>query len=262
MKMLNVLDEMKMNSVIEINNVIKNYLENYSFSTLDIILSKREILSLEIDQLYLKIIKGHRGGYCFEQNKLFNYFLEEKGFVVIKQLARVIYGKEIDAPRTHRINIVEIEGRDYLLDVGFGTHTPNALIPIITEEVVCPNGCTYRVTQDDRGLFSLEVKRDEGFFAFYTFDMGVYTEADFNLSSYYSNTNPKSKHAHNLVMSINDGEYTKVILNKSYAIYSKGQKIEENSINSGAEFESILLDHFKVKITIDEGIYLAESFID
>lgn len=258
-KISEVLSELKDQSATSLNREIKNYLERNSFSTLDILLTKREILSLEVDDLYEKIIKNHRGGYCFEHNKLFHFALKSKGFSVVKQLARVIYGKDIDAPRTHRINIVTVEGEDYLVDVGFGAHTPNALIPMDGESIVCPNGGTYRVKENERGLFSLDVLREEGFFSFYTFDMGEYSESDFNLSSYFSNTHPKSKHAHNLVMSINQKGVTKAILNGSVTTFKGGEKLVEE-INSSTELQELIESDFHLKLTEKECNFLFENF--
>lgn len=258
MKTTNVLNELKELSVDSLNIEIKKYLEKYSFSTIDIILSRRNILSLELEDLYEKIVINKRGGYCFEHNKLFHYSLLEKKFEVNKQLARVIYGKDIDAPRTHRINIVTVEGNDYLADVGFGAHTPNALIPMNGEEVKCPNGSIYRIVENRNGLFILEVLREEGFFAFYNFDMGTYHESDFNLSSYFSNTHPKSKHANNLVMSINKTDKTLVILNNTFSIFTDKSRRDEQ-IDSSKELQSILQDNFYIEISNDEADYLFQK---
>jgi len=255
-----ILKNLRCHAVEELNIEIKSYLENYSFSTVDILLSKREVLSLEIEDLYKKIIINKRGGYCFEHNKLFHAALISEGFKVSKQLARVIYGKDIDAPKTHRMNIVEVEGEEYLADVGFGAHTPNALIPLSGKEIKCPNGSTYRVYENGHGLFSLEVLRSEGFFAFYTFDMGEYFESDFNLSSYFSNTHPKSKHAHNLVMSINRDSTTLAILNGSLLRFLNGEKSREDDITSSENLKNILYNDFRLDLTEEESKYLYQNY--
>jgi N-hydroxyarylamine O-acetyltransferase len=261
MEIKNLLINVDINNTDDLNTEIKSYLDNYSFSTLDILLSEREILSLEIEDLYKKIIIDRRGGYCFEHNKLFHYFLENRGFEVTKQLARVVYGKDIDAPRTHRINIVKIDGNEYLADVGFGAHTPNALIPMDGKEVKCPSEKIYRVKENEKGLFHLEVLREEGFFTFYTFDMGIYTEADFKLASYFSNTHPNSKHAYNLVLSINKNQETNVILNKTLTVFKGDSKIEEN-ISSSDLLKRYLKEIFMINISQQEADFLFKKFED
>jgi N-hydroxyarylamine O-acetyltransferase len=259
MKTKNILENIKDLSVKSLNQEVKNYLENYCFSTLDILLTRREILSLELDTLYDKIVVKKRGGYCFEHNKLFHYFLEDMGIKTKSKLARVVYGKDIDVPKTHRVIIINIEESDYLVDVGFGAHSPICLVPLNGDEVICANGSTYRVTVNNKKIFSFEKLRNDTFFKFYTFNMEEYTEQDFDQASYYSNTNPNSKHAFNLVLSINkENKVTKAILNTQLSTFMDGSKSEEK-IHSPEGLKEILEEEFNIQVSDSESKFLFDS---
>lgn len=237
-------------SLEELNRSIESYLENYCFSTLDIILSDREILSLELGDLYDKIIINKRGGYCFEHNKLFGYFLELAGIKTIKQLARVTYGRDIDAPRTHRVNINRIGGELYLADVGFGAHNPTCLVPLSGKEVRTHYSKRYRISCIN-GKYSLEMERDGIFVVLYSFDMAEYTEADFTQASYYSNTYPTSKHANSLVLSKIDGNKIYALSDMEFIQFDQGNKKSEK-ILSQKVFEKTLSSYFNINLTQDE----------
>src|SRR5687768_7725807 len=59
------------------------------FENLDIFLGQP--IRLDLDSLQTKIVKGGRGGYCFEQSLLFAAVLERLGFSVVQLAARVRY---------------------------------------------------------------------------------------------------------------------------------------------------------------------------
>ncbi|MDB5480290.1 MAG: N-hydroxyarylamine O-acetyltransferase [Caulobacteraceae bacterium] len=69
-----------------------------------------------------KLIRGGRGGYCFEQNILFLRALRSLGFDAEPLIARSLWGRAPGEthPRTHMAVRVGVEGRPWLADVGFG----------------------------------------------------------------------------------------------------------------------------------------------
>src|SRR5512134_3703777 len=69
------------------------------FENLDILLQRP--IRLDLASLQDKIVRGRRGGYCFEQNLLFASVLERLGFSVTRLAARVHYRNRPKVPRTH-----------------------------------------------------------------------------------------------------------------------------------------------------------------
>lgn len=88
--------------------------------------------SLGIADLFDKVVIRRRGGYCFELNALFAALLKALGFSVRPCMARVLI-RPIPYPLiSHRANIVEIDGKRYLADVGFGGPQPT-FAPLIED---------------------------------------------------------------------------------------------------------------------------------
>jgi N-hydroxyarylamine O-acetyltransferase len=107
-----------------LDELIDAHQHTVPFDNLDVY-EKQLTPSLGIADLFDKIVKRKRGGYCFELNGLFGALLKSLGFDTRPTMARVLL-RPIPHPLiTHRANIVTIDGRDYLADVGFGGPMPN-----------------------------------------------------------------------------------------------------------------------------------------
>jgi len=87
------------------------------FENLDIHLGRP--LSLEIEALADKIVRRHRGGFCYELNGLFAGALRELGFDVTLLSARVVHDGALTPEFDHAALLVRLEQR-WLADVGFG----------------------------------------------------------------------------------------------------------------------------------------------
>ena len=63
------------------------------------------------------------GGWCFQLNGLFHWLLAELGFKVVMTgtSSRTAEG-EWRSPKDHMALIARIEGKDYLVDVGYGRY--------------------------------------------------------------------------------------------------------------------------------------------
>src|SRR5262249_18171575 len=78
------------------------------FENLDVML-KRPI-RIDLESIESKLVRGRRGGYCFEQNLLFASVLRQIGFPVTLHSARVRLGAQRMLPRTHVCLAVDAEG--------------------------------------------------------------------------------------------------------------------------------------------------------
>jgi N-hydroxyarylamine O-acetyltransferase len=82
-------------------------------------------ISLDPASLFRKVIAGRRGGYCFELNTLFGWLLRQIGFDVEFRMGRVWLREPVTLPpRNHGTNVVLVEGRKVIADVGFGGRAP------------------------------------------------------------------------------------------------------------------------------------------
>jgi len=103
------------------------HLERIPFENIDVFLGRPG--TLELDTLQRKLVHEARGGYCFEQNGLFAAALRALGFSVHTLGARVRPpGATAPLPRTHMLLRVDLDGRGFAADVGFGGDGP--LLPV------------------------------------------------------------------------------------------------------------------------------------
>lgn len=112
------------------------------FENLDLHLGRP--IRLDRDALFGKIVDGQRGGFCYELNEAFTQCLLALGFDADRLAARVLLGGG-GHDRDHQCSLVRLDGRRWLVDVGFGDH---CLIPLnIDDEAPQSDGRgRYRVT--------------------------------------------------------------------------------------------------------------------
>lgn len=104
------------------------HLQTVPFESFDVALGRP--ISLDPKDLFDKIVRRRRGGYCFELNGLFGALLDALGFTRHAVPARVWYHGAREAPaETHTLNLVRLDGENYLVDVGFGGQTPRLPLP-------------------------------------------------------------------------------------------------------------------------------------
>ncbi len=104
------------------------------FENLDALTGRR--VSLEPADVERKLLAQRRGGWCFEQNLLLGNALRALGFPVVDLAARVVWGRAADAvaARTHRVLKVEAEGREWIVDAGFGGQTLTGVLDLASEQ--------------------------------------------------------------------------------------------------------------------------------
>jgi len=126
---------------------------------------------LELKNLEQKLLFERRGGYCFEQNLLFKAVLEDLGFAVKGLAARVNWNHplEEERPLSHMVLSVDVNGTDYLADVGFGAVTLTAPLRLRADSEQQTPHETFRLIDTAPG-WRLEVQIGEQWRPVYSFD--------------------------------------------------------------------------------------------
>lgn len=106
-----------------LNTLVRAQLTHVPFESLDI-WGAGMCPSLEIADLFRKIVINKRGGYCFELNTLFRALLNSLGFEAYQAIASLLDNNGIAAPPAHNVIICTLDGQKYLVDVGFGGPVP------------------------------------------------------------------------------------------------------------------------------------------
>lgn len=138
-------------------------------------------IRLELRNLEQKLLFEKRGGYCFEHNLLFKAMLEDLGFAVRGLAARVLWGRDAahaEQPESHMVLLVEVNGTDYLADVGFGGLTLTAPLRLRADAEQTTPHETFRLTGGEDG-WQLEARLGGAWQALYAFGLAEKTLDDY-----------------------------------------------------------------------------------
>jgi N-hydroxyarylamine O-acetyltransferase len=223
------------------------------FENLDVYAGWR--ISLEPDALFNKLVTRRRGGYCFEMNGLFALVLRELGFAVRQMFARTAFGGAFSA-KLHEVLAVELDGKTYLADVGYGNDGISAPL-LLGDEIQTQFGNTYRFTRDPvyghvlermvGGAFAPSMVGGE-FAPMYAVSPEACVPADFEVANHYTATHPDSffKTARFATKPTPTGRVT---LTETRLKIADGGAVTERDVD-GAEFETLLRELFGLA---DEG---------
>ena len=170
-------------------------------------------VSLDIDDLASKLVRGRRGGYCFEQNLLLKAALEALGHQVETVLARVRVGAQPGTlrPRSHLLLKVRAGGADWHADVGFGNGSLLEPLPWGAGEEHLQGGWRFRVVAEGR-LLVLQSVSGGGWADVYAFDPEPAPAVDLETSNWFTATHPHSPFVTGLIVSTQDAEGTRTTL--------------------------------------------------
>jgi N-hydroxyarylamine O-acetyltransferase len=168
------------------------------FENLDILLGRP--IRLDFESLWAKLVVGGRGGYCFEQNVLFAAVLEAIGFRVTRLAARVRMGAAQVRPRDHMLLAVDLDGQNWLADVGFGGFFLHP-IPLTPGAVTQQFGWNYRVIAEG-SVNVLQSLRPEGWLDLHSFTLEEQYPVDYEVSNYFTSTNPNSIFVNTLLVQL------------------------------------------------------------
>ncbi|TLD18549.1 hypothetical protein PspLS_10270 [Pyricularia sp. CBS 133598] len=115
--------------------------------------AKTPPLSLDLQDLFNKIVVEKRGGYCMEVNALLSAVMRGLRFDVLNVGGRI--KKADDSGRfsglSHMLNIVAIDGQRYQVDVGFGEGGPPMPVPLPSKDDAEPRHDFVRIPPSSMG---------------------------------------------------------------------------------------------------------------
>lgn len=232
-----------------LRELTSRHLANFSFSSVGPMLGDE--LPLDLESVYRRIVIDRRGGYCFEQNGLMQAVLAELGFTATLCLARVIHNQDTHPGLTHRITLVEIDGKQYVADVGFGATGPRFPVAMTGEEVL-EDFRVFRVAEGRPGEYHMQILKEGSYFSLYRFELHRYGQADCEIGHFYSHKHPAATFVNHLVVSrIMDGE-VRSLRNRDYrVITANGERV--HAVEDEAQLAQVLNSHFGISIDDTEA---------
>jgi N-hydroxyarylamine O-acetyltransferase len=210
------------------------------FENLDILLGRP--IRLDLESLQDKIVRGRRGGYCFEQNTLFQAVLERIGFDVTPLAARVRIGATGIRARTHMLLLVELSEGAFAADVGFGAGGPVRALRLEPgrEHWLGPMG--HRFRRED-GLWVLEGNTDGAWVDLYAFTLERQYPIDFEMANHFTSTHPRSGFVNSLTAQRLWPERRVILRNRELSV-REGRVTEATTIRDPAHLLDVLERHF------------------
>ena len=198
------------------------HLRTVPYENLDIV---RNIpLSMEIADIYKKVVERRRGGYCFELNGLFGWLLKGLGFKVVDCMARYLRDGKEDPKRRHRVLKVTCEDMDYLCDVGMGTSIPQRPIPLIygqiIEQIIGQKKEKYRLGKEPFYGNVLNEWKDGSWRRLYSFAEEERHNSDFSILSFYYENHPSSPFKVQDMVHMFTENGRKTLLGREFKIFS------------------------------------------
>ncbi|CDO11333.1 arylamine N-acetyltransferase [Mycolicibacterium cosmeticum] len=151
---------------------------------------------LSAGALTAKLVHRRRGGYCYENNGLLAYVLEDLGYGVDRLAGRVVWMRPPDAPLTgltHNVLAVTVpgEGDRFLVDVGFGGQTLSSPIRLVAGPVQQTRHEPYQLVEHPEGL-QLQTQIRGEWSPLYQFGLRPQPLIDLTIGSWYSSTYPSA----------------------------------------------------------------------
>lgn len=210
---------------------------------------------LDLPSLQDKMVRGRRGGYCFEHNHLFGAVLRALGYKVTGLAARVLWERSDDAitPRTHMLLSVPIAGRTYIGDVGFGGLTLTA--PLLLEpgvEQATPHE-TFRLMSANRG-FVLQARLDGDWRSLYWFDLQEHFDIDFEVLNHFVATYPGSPFPTQLYAARTFPDFRLGLRNDRLTTYRRDGTRARRTCTAVADLRDVLVNEFGLTLPDDDAL--------
>lgn len=229
------------------------------FENLDILLGRE--IRLDLPSLEAKLVAARRGGYCFEQNTLFQHVLEALGFSVTAYAARVVYRRPPGtvAPRTHMLLRVDLPEGPFLADVGFGGPNPTAPLALrvgIEQRTALE---PFRLL-DLSGELALEIRQQDEWQTLYRFTIEPQHPVDLAMANWFVATHPESRFVNQLIAARSTATSRMALVDLDYSVHGPGCQPVRRRLPDGEAVLGALEREFGLSLTDGERGALTARF--
>ena len=200
-------------------------------------------IRLDPESLWSKLVRGRRGGYCFEHNTLLETVLCRLGYIVAPLAARVRRGVTEVSPHTHKLLRVTWQGEEFLVDAGFGGEGPSQPLPWREGAWESSPGVVHRLVREGE-LWVLQCQHDGGeWLDLYATDSRARYPADYEMYNHFTSTHPSSIFVNSMLVGLHrPGGYSILLdglLRQRQAGHTTIQRMDNES-----EIRAVLENHF------------------
>ncbi|MDR2516278.1 MAG: arylamine N-acetyltransferase [Spirochaetaceae bacterium] len=232
-------------SVAHLSKIMLAHMMTVPYENLDISDYHRQI-DFSPPHLFEKFVVNRRGGYCYEINGFFMGILQALGYTCYALSGRLLFGKPVAGPMSHRTTIVTIGGAEYLCDVGYGAGCAEGPVRLDEPGVQTIMGSRFSIRHHDGGEFgdmTLVKHTKRGEEEFYTVYKQPHTPLEFIAQNYHTSMNPASPFRAKRVVRLRTETGSIVVDNTTFRRKVNGEVYEE-TIPSYARLYEILTGEF------------------
>jgi len=235
----------RMPSVNILRRLHRRHLLSIPFENLNIFLHRPIILSEAA--FHDKIIKHHRGGFCYELNGSFAFLLRNLGFKVSMLSARVARRGGSFSPDYDHLTLLVQLNRPWLADVGFGDSFTEPK-PLDTTGPQIDHGKEYRFTRREGWiLLSRRTKGNSVWEPQYKFSLTRRKLEDFIPRCSWQQTSPRS-HFRKGRLCTRLTANGRLTLTDTKLVMTRGNRKVERPIKTPGEFATLLRRHFAIDL--------------
>ena len=258
-----------------IDELLAAHVRSICFENLDVIAARAagdsRGIPTDLGSLTAKLLDAGRGGYCHEHATLIRAVLCELGLSAHPILARVHLGDGRTAPGglTHQATILDLSGRRFLVDPGFGGGTPQAALALDAESkprmteygehrlVLADTVLEPAMRAEAEWALQSRTNADQSFRTVYAFADVPREQADLEASNWLTATKPGTRFTGAPVVARTLGNGGKVSLEgRQLRSVRPGDEPErlERTVTDAADFAVVLREEF--------GLNLDRTFTD
>jgi N-hydroxyarylamine O-acetyltransferase len=261
------LDEAPSADRAGLSRILGAHRKAIAFENLDIPLGRG--IAIDGESVFAKLVDRRRGGYCFEQNRLFSDMLAAAGFANRPLLARVWLQAQpgLAPPRTHVLLLVDLDGEPTIADAGFGGSFVPPLPLADGAEGRTADGALHRLRrlrpeEAIAGEWLLErsgpVAATDGRYVphgdwqpQYSFEMGEVAPADLEQCNHWTSTRPDTRFTTLHVVSRVLPDGFAAMTDRRLTVY-RGGETELRTVEGVAAYAVVLRDLFGLDIAEGE----------
>jgi len=139
-------------SLENLQTIMLAHIMTVPYETLDSSDYKRHV-DFFPEHLFEKFVLNRRGGYCFEINGFFMSILQGLGYDCFALSGRLLFGRPVYNLMSHRTTVVNLGGKRYLCDVGYGAGCAEGPVDIDEPGIQNIQGSLFSIRHHPDGQF-------------------------------------------------------------------------------------------------------------
>ena len=220
--------------------ILRAHMLAVPFENLDVLLGRP--IRVDLEGVQQKLVRGRRGGYCFEQATLFAAALEALGFTVYRHLARVtLFVPREQAPRTHMFMTVALPEGTFVVDPGFGGLAAEVPLPLDAAPDRQPSA-THRV-DNVGGLRILRALSDGNWVDGWFSTLEIEHPVDFEMGNHFTATHPSSQFVNRVLLRALTPDGRVTVMNRDATIRKNGAAPVRRTLDRPG-LRALLNEHF------------------